>query len=118
MFITLDPENHCNQDIWAASGRGVITSDNYPFNYVNPKPPDSFKDCLIRIHFEEASPRNTLCFEFFRFDLEASENCDHDYLQFPSQVDSLHNSAGSRYCGNGQESEGLSNIYLPNLCCK
>ena len=114
-------ENNCNQDIWVPSGHGILTSDNYPFNYVDPRPPDTSKNCVLRLH-PPKSDYKQICFVFQRFDLENSTDCANDSLQFPFASLGVDGNVLS-YCGKGhearlQQGEKFSNVFEPDFCCK
>ena len=104
-------------------GSGVITSDNYPFNYRDAKVSSQPRRCRHRIFMGSFTPsdrKRLICFTFHRFRLEQSDACGHDYLNFPGTDDY---GSGIKYCGSGDWNLGgdyssLSNVFSDDLCCK
>lgn len=108
---------------------GVIKSYNYPFDYRNNL------ECTYTIFLNERPPtsKRTICFEFHRFEVEKSNECARDRLQFPYNL-LLGNNVN--YCGNGTGTADnvnycrlnafdgfctvhtISSIFSTQLCCK
>lgn len=115
-----DRDITCNRNYIGRLNSGVVTSYNYPFDYRNQT------RCTHTIFLDQRPPNSnrTICFQFQRFEVEATPLCNRDTLQFlwssnfPNPANSYVN-----YCGNGtwgyyDETLAISNIFSGELCCR
>ena len=111
-FVCLSGDDYCNKYYIGNLGKGVIYSDNYPFNY------REGRVCHHKIYFNPnvSNLNKTICFTFHRFDIY-EEWRDH-YLQFSSNTDLIKYSGHGSWANHGPEVSAISNAFSPNFCCK
>ncbi|KAK2148118.1 hypothetical protein LSH36_514g00022 [Paralvinella palmiformis] len=100
----------CSRSYLGRSGHGVITSYNYPFDYLHNL------TCTYTIHVtSDPNTSNVICFTFHRFSLESSTPfCSFDYLklEYPNL----------KYCAHGlwmygvQTTSSGSNVWSKDFC--
>lgn len=113
-FFLSDVLSQCSRTYLGRLSSGVITSYNYPFDY------GDNLTCTYRIYMDlNPNLMRTICFTFFRFDLETSSPfCSFDYLSFGFPLPVKYCCGGIWQYGQEDGRNVLSSVWSRNLCCK